>query len=439
MKTKKEKIKSYDTFSDNEIEKIVNLKLTEIIKIYKWKKCARDAGVEVDIDDYMNHPDWNKINSTYDINFYKIRYSKYDYNKIHSFSKLKMVKKRGSMYDPENIAKRKNISIDDAIIISQNRKKATKITKENLINKYGEEIGSEKYKNFLDKSKSTIDNYKKRYGDAWRDKWNYFLSTRDSSSLEYFKIKYGEDGERLFEKKVLEFKKSSNIEYYKEKYGESEGIKIYNEINLKKAEGSLRSWSFEEFKKNNKEKNISNEELKKIFNLKMKKRNSRTIEYFLQKGFSLDEAKELRLKSIETLYRGSGKGSSVSKESIRFFSALEGELNRKCRFGSKKDELSINVNDKIYFFDFFDKETNTIIEYNGSVFHAPDRLSESERNNWKSKYGLTWDEVSKKDFEKINAAKSAGYNIFIVWDYEVRSNTKLKEKINNIASILRSV
>jgi len=436
IKDKIREIKSYDIFSDDEIEKIIDFKSTEILKIFKWKNCAKNAGINVDICDYMDHPDWNRINTTYDINFYKIRYSKYDYNKIYNFSKLEMIKKRGSMYDPENIAKKKNISIEDAMIISEDRKNSTKITKENLIKKYGEEIGSKKYQNFVSKSMSTIDNYKIRYGDSWKERWDYFLSTRDSSSLEFFKLKYGDDGERIFAEKVLEFKKSSDIKYYKEKYGEFDGIRIYDEINSKKAAGSIKSWSFEEFKKKNKEKNLSEEELGKMFNLKIKARSSKTTEYFLQKGFSLDEAKELRLKSIEALYRSSEKNSPVSKESIRVFSALQASLKRACRFGKKKDELSIKVGDKIYFFDFFDEKTNTIIEYNGSIFHAPEKLSASERCMWRSKYGLTWDEVNKKDTEKLNVARSAGYNTFVIWDYEVRSKTKLKEKINEIANIL---
>jgi G:T-mismatch repair DNA endonuclease (very short patch repair protein) len=85
---------------------------------------------------------------------------------------------------------------------------------------------------------------------------------------------------------------------------------------------------------------------------------------------------------------------------------------------------------------FFDIKSNTIIEYNGSIYHAPEILSETERANWKNKYGLSWNEVYNKDKQKIEAAKSAGYNIVVVWDYEIRSKTKLKEKIKELVNIL---
>lgn len=435
LNKKIDKIKSYKIFSDDEIQELLELKSTEILKIFKWKECAKCAGIDVKISDYMNNPDWNTITSMYDFNYYKLKYSSYDYHKIYNISKSKMIRKRGSMYDPENIAKKKNISIEEAILLSERRKDSTKITKENLIKKYGPEIGIIKYQDFVNKSMSTINNYKKRYGNGWKERWDYFLSTRDSSSLSACISKYGDDGERIFAERVIKFKKSSDINYYMEKYGDDEGPKIFEKINSMKAEGAIRSWSFEEFKKKN-QNNSSEEELMEIFNLKLKKRSTKTIEYFLQKGFSLDDSKELRLNSIEKLYRSSEKNSPVSKESIRLFSALQSELNRVCKFGTKKKELSLRYDDRLYFFDFFDEKTNTIIEYNGSIFHAPEKLSISEREMWKSKYGLGWHDVNRKDNQKLDAARSAGYNIMVVWDYEVRSKTKLKEKIKELVNTL---
>jgi G:T-mismatch repair DNA endonuclease (very short patch repair protein) len=55
---------------------------------------------------------------------------------------------------------------------------------------------------------------------------------------------------------------------------------------------------------------------------------------------------------------------------------------------------------------------------------------------WKSKYGLSWHDVNRKDNQKLDAARSAGYHIMVVWDYEVRSKTKLKEKIKELVNTL---
>jgi hypothetical protein len=436
LSEKIKKLESYDLFSKDDIEKLSSASSTEIQKIVSWKILAKNAGVAVQISDYNNNEEWNKINSLYDYEFYKIRYSKYDYHKIYENSVKEMNKKRGSIYDPENIAIRNNVSLEEAIKISEERKEKTKITRENLIKKYGTEVGEKKYQDFVNKSISTIDNYKKRYGPLWRERWDHFLATRDSSSLKACVAKYGEDGERIFAERVLGFKKSSDIKYYVEKYGEEEGGRKFEELNQKKADGAIRSWSFEEFSKKHKEDGLPEEEIRGLFLKKIKSRSSKTIEYFLQKGFSLEESKELRIKSLESLYRNSEKNKPVSKESINFFSQLQKTLNRQCVFGSKKNEFLIKKSDKLYFFDFFDSKSNTIIEYNGSIYHAPEILSEVERANWKNKYGLSWNEVYNKDKQKIEAAKSAGYNIIVVWDYEVRSKTKLKEKIKELVNIL---
>ena len=320
--------------------------------------------------------------------------------------------------------------------ISKERKKRTSITRENLIEKYGLENGEKRYQDFVNKSMSTIDNYKKRYGDLWSERWSYFLATRDSSSLKACVAKYGEDGERIFAERVLEFKKSSDIKFYIGKYGEEDGVKKFEELNQKKAFGAIKSWSFEEFLKNQKESGLSKEEIKDLYLKKIKGRSSKTIEYFLQKVFSLEESKELRVKALESLYRNSGKNNPVSKESINFFSQLQKALNRTCIFGSKKNEISLRNSEKLYFFDFFDAKSKTIIEYNGSVYHAPEILSEVERVNWKSKHGLNWNDVHNKDMQKIEAAKSAGYNVIVVWDYEVKTKTRIKEKIKELINTL---
>jgi len=433
---KRKEIEAYDIFCTNDIDKILTFKSTEISKILKWASCAKNAGQIVKLQDYRNNKRWDEIKATLDFEYYKIRYSTYDYEKIYNVSKENFLKKRGSMYDPENIAIKNGISLEDAKKISDARKEKTKITKENLIKKYGADEGERRFSEFVEKSKTTKENYKKRYGAEWEGRWKYFLKTRDSSSLEFYKSKYGDDGEKIFLQQIAKFKKSSDLNYYKEKYGDDEGERIYNSIIEKKSVASARSWSFDHFVEKNKDKYSNAEEMREAFEFKSKSRNSKTIEYFLAKGFSIDEAKILRLQSIETMYRSNNKNSPVSKESILFFSELERALGRKCEFGAKSTELSIRFKNRLYFYDFFDEKTNTIIEYNGSAYHAPERLTEEEKINWKNKYGLSWNEVNEKDARKLNSAKEMGYNIIVVWDYEVKSKMRRKEKIKEIINIL---
>lgn len=439
--TKEDFDKFYSEFSllkQYNIEEYGKFKLSELRKVYKWIQVAEKSGIKVEITDYKKSKCWNDVNSLFDLNFYKNRYYKYDYLKIYDDNKKFLLEKRGSMYDPKNIATKNNISLDDAVKLSEIRKQKTKITKENLIKKYGEESGLAKYQSFVNSSKTSIENYKKRYGENWKERWDYFISTRDSSSLDFHIKKYGElEGGRIFAQKIIEFKKSSDLNYFNQKYGDK-GEDIFDSINRKKGEGSRKSWSLEFFREKNKEILLekTEQEILFLFESFKKTRCNKTVEYYLNKGFSIEEAKILRQNKIEELYRGPTSRGSVSSQSIKFFEKLSKKLNRECIFGHKKDEFCIKTEDKIYFYDFFDPQSNTIIEFNGSLYHAPEILTDEERGNWKCPYGLSWNEVYEKDRKKINAAKSRGYNILVVWDYETDRKYKILKKIDELVSFL---
>lgn len=125
--------------------------------------------------------------------------------------------KRNNPYDPIYVSKRDNISIEEAEVKISDLKKRTAVSKELLINKYGLEDGEKRYKEFIEKSKQTKDNYKKRYGDNWETKWNETCKKHDCSSLEYFVKKYGLiEGEKKFKEKNE--KSLINYQKFLEKY-----------------------------------------------------------------------------------------------------------------------------------------------------------------------------------------------------------------------------
>lgn len=101
------------------------------------------------------------------------------------------MKKRKSQYNVIDVSSKLGISLEEAEKIVEARKSATAGTLENFIKRHGEIIGRTKFEEFKSKSKSSIENFKKRYNDEWEEKWNNYLATRDSSSLEFCVRKYG--------------------------------------------------------------------------------------------------------------------------------------------------------------------------------------------------------------------------------------------------------
>mgnify|MGYP003539118722 FL=1 len=108
-------------------------------------------------------------------------------------------------------------------------------------------------------------------------------------------------------------------------------------------------------------------------------------------------------------------------------------------YGSKKKELKLfdHINFKTYFYDCYDICTNTIIEFNGSAFHANPMLSKIEQGDWHTLYGKSYEDSLLQDNIKINFAKSMGYNIIIIWDYEIRGKVRLHNKIMDLITTLK--
>jgi hypothetical protein len=441
MKFSKETlIKKYSSvLSLNELE-ILNFSCKKIKKYLSWKKLLCEIGYPHTIDDYERCLKFKKKSptNTMGIEFYKENYGSLDYETIWQKGKSLVIEKRGSNYDVNNVAKKRGISLKEAQEIVDNLKSKTNGGKENYIRKYGKEQGELRYQNFVEKSKTSIDNYKKRYGENWEERWNHYMNTRDSSSLKYCKEKFGEHkGTAEFERLRKEFSKSSNINYYIEKYGVDVGKEKFKQIQLSKGK------TIDEYKEMGySEQEISLLVMKKspIYNNLVKLYGDETAktlyeEYKVTKINPLPVS-YLEKKSKYLVFRG----GCVSKISINFFQNLEKELGRSLKYGTKKEELKLfdPTIKKCYFYDCFDKQTNTIIEFNGSAYHANDMLNEEERIDWCNPWGHTWYDCKKRDDLKKQFAESLGYNFLTVWDYEVKGKNRLLKKVADIKDLLNA-
>ena len=89
---------------------------------------------------------------------------------------------------------------------------------------------------------------------------------------------------------------------------------------------------------------------------------------------------------------------------------------------------------RAYAFDYVDRTTKKVIEYNGDLFHAnPSRFTENEQPNpFKS---ITSKEIWKNDKTRIEYITKMGFNVHIVWDSNYRKNPE--KEIQKCLAFLR--
>jgi hypothetical protein len=188
---------------------------------------------------------------------------------------------------------------------------------------------------------------------------------------------------------------------------------------------------------------------------------STTIEYFIQKGLSEDDAiKKLKErqttfsleKCIEKYGNELGRLRWLERQEKWQKNLLENG-NMKCGFSKISQELfneilkNMNQNDyqhiyyatknKEYFisikgfgffsYDYVDIYKRKIIEYNGDDYHANPIKYEAKDypHPFYKENGPTAEDIWKKDKLKREIAESKGFELLTVWDSEYRKDKKI--------------
>jgi hypothetical protein len=256
--------------------------------------------------------------------------------------------------------------------IFNNKRKNYAMTKNKMIEKYGEDIGLKKWEAYCKKQSetNTFEFKHKIYG--WtKEQFDEFNKSRAVTKHNLIK-RYGEDiGLKKWEAYCKKQSETKSWEYMVEKFG----IEKARQINKSKA---------------------------------------LCLETFVRKhGEQLGQVKFL--KYINNL------NSGVSKISQTLFNNLDKYLKDKFTtyYHSKNKEFCVITSKGTYFLDFYIKELNICIEFNGSCFHGDERIYNDNDLPNPFNHSLTAKQLRDNDQLRYRTLFNV-HNIktFIIWELD---------------------
>ncbi|CAB4130211.1 hypothetical protein UFOVP116_325 [uncultured Caudovirales phage] len=260
-----------------------------------------------------------------------------------------------------------------AILVSEEVAKKTAITLENLIKKYGEVAGTEKWNQYREKqAKSNSFEYKQEKFNWTKDQFDEYNSSR-AQTLEKMMMRYGEiEGAAKWENYCLRQAYTNTKEYFVEKYGEEVGVEKYLSVNKKKA--------------------ITTNPLALSNHLNISVEDATGIIVSRQKSFFSNIEKEF----IELIEKKIGKLQHTS-------------LHKP--FGLWSTYLNTYV-----VYDI--KHNDYVIEFNGDYWHAnPLLYKETDMLRGKSA-ACVWE----KDMLKLKTAQDRNLKTLVIWESEFKVN-----------------
>jgi hypothetical protein len=260
------------------------------------------------------------------------------------------------------------------------------ITEINLIRKYGEIEGGERWKKYCEKQSYT-------------------------NTLDYKNKKYGWD-----EKKFNDYNKSRSItlELMIQRHGENLGLIKWNDYLDKQKLTKSRNYVIDKYGKD--------------FWEKLCKSKSHTIENYIKKYG--DE--KIANAKLEAFYSNLKSPSLVSKSSQTYFEGLDCFLGKKFKtyyYNKDGKEYGKNLGTRWVYLDYFISDLNLNIEYNGDLFHGnPELFGPDDEpipfNNIKAK------ELWERDREKIELLyTNYGIRTIVIWESKLPKIEILLEEI----------
>ena len=256
-----------------------------------------------------------------------------------------------------------------------------------------------------------------------------------------------------------------------EKYGEEEGIKRWNlycarqaETNTLEYKQKTYGWSEEQFQEYNKSRAITLKNLIKRYGEEegIKRWNeyiehqktTKSWDYMVEK-FGVDKAREINKNkaiTLENLIKKYGnelgnqkwleylinKNNGVSQISQQLFKELDKYIgkNHITYYHDKNNEYFVWGENHLYYLDYFIKDLNICIEFNGGCFHGDSRLYEDNEYCNPFDKSLTAKELREKDKERYDyLLKKYGIKTYVIWELDYNPNDF--DYINYITNTLK--
>jgi hypothetical protein len=240
--------------------------------------------------------------------------------------------------------------------------------------------------------------------DDVSEKWkkeNYSITEENlikKHGIELGKMKWN----KYCEKQSL----SNTFEYKKEKHGWNK--KKFKEYNKSRAT-TLKNCII----KHGKEKGT------KIWNSYIEKqRYTCSKDYFIKKYGYIDGMNKYNNFSDKRMFK-----FGFSDISQRLFKLIDDKLNNKYTiyYSIKNKEYRIDDDLKSYYLDFYIKELNIAIEFNGDLWHANPELYNENDTPHPFQKKLKSKDIWKLDKERYDFIKTKVDDIIIVWENDIKN------------------
>lgn len=262
-------------------------------------------------------------------------------------------------------------------LIELSKTSRTGITLKRNILLYGREEGLKRWNSYRERQAYTNS---REYKNMSEDEFKEYNDSRAVTLKNMIKRWGEEEGAKKFSNYCKKQSYTKSIDYYIEQFGEVEGPKKFNEVNLKKAQT--------------------------LENMVKK--------YGQEEGLQRYHDYKNKLKIFH------------SKEASDIFEELDKEF-KTLEFLPKTREFSIANR----FFDCYHRESNTVIEYNGDIWHAnPKKFKDKfEFEKKYQSFNLNYDYIRGVNFQKEKLVESEGARLIILWEsyYKTHKSTIIKE------------
>ena len=272
----------------------------------------------------------------------------------------------------------------------------------NVITRYAFNIPPEEAKKFTKSTAVTLENLVNKYGEKeGLERWEKYRKLQaETNTFEYKRDNYGWN-----QKDFEDFNKSRavTLKNMVKKHGEERGREIFNQY------------------------------------VEKQKVNGKTLDYFIEKFGELNGRIRYKEISLGKAKGGYISGSSYSKASQEFFYVIDKEISKlyKTYFASKNNEKVVYIDeiDKCYLLDYYIEGINVCIEFNGDYYHANPKKyhKDFEFPEFSKDIVLKAEDLWEKDKKKkYHLQKSLNIQTIVVWEsdyYKNKDNDDFYKKI----------